>query len=90
MIEYSAATPTIATEVRCTEVGAGSDQPRTVDRSIFGLTTGTEYYVKDPLRVPITPGGYVKMNLSDSPTGAVYARYRLTNQVVNADSYNFV
>ena len=85
VIEYSAATPTVATEVRCTEVGTGSDQPRTADSAVFGQTTGTAMYVKDPLRIPVTPGAYIKMNLSNNPDGNCYAVYRLTNQVVNAD-----
>jgi len=85
VVEYSAATPTLATEVRCTEVGTGSDQPRTVDSSAFGQTTGSEYYIKDPLRVPITPGSFIKLTLSDSPTASVFIKYRLTNLAVNAD-----
>jgi hypothetical protein len=81
--EYSAATPTVATQIRSTEISIPTtDNASTVDRNMFGLVTGTEYPTKAPIRVAVTPGAYVLISLAADLAGGVwYARYQLHGSV---------
>ncbi len=81
--EYSAATPTVATRIRGTEISIPTtDNASTVDRVIFGLVTGTEIPTKAPIRVAVTPGSLVLISLADDLAGgAWYARYQLHGSV---------
>jgi len=73
--EFSAATPTVATMIRSTEVTIpAAEQTGTVDQAAFGLTTGTEKNAKDPLRVAVTPGSYILIALAAADGGTFYAR----------------
>ena len=81
--EYSAAAPTVATQIRATEIEVGvADCASTVDRVIFGLATGTEIPVKVPIRLAVTPGSFVLISLADDLAGGLwYARYQLHGSV---------
>jgi len=80
--EFSAETPTVATQIRDIEVSVTTtDQTATVDRAAFGLTTGTEYAPKAIQSVSVTPGSYVMIALSASSGGTWYARYQLRGSV---------
>lgn len=73
---YSAATPTIATQIFEREIVVGTtDLSATVDRAMVGLTTGTEHYTKAPISVSVPRGSYVVVASNTSSGGTWYARY---------------
>lgn len=77
IVEYSAATPTIATSTHPTSAALGSDIGRTFDRTCLGFGTITEFYVKQPVIVDVTPGSYVQLSIIENITGSAYAIYTL-------------
>lgn len=81
--EYSAGTPTVATQIRSTEISVPViDNASTVDRNMFGLATGTEYPAKAPIRVSVTPGSFILLSLAADLAGGIwYARYQLHGSV---------
>jgi len=81
VVEYSAAIPTIATEVGNTAVAMGSDLVRTVDRACVGLTTNVEHFCKAVAKVAVTPGRYVQISIQENITGLAYCRYSLKGAV---------
>ncbi len=80
--EYSAGTPTVATQIRQTEVTiSATDLLAEVDLQMVGLTTATGY-ARDPIQVAVTAGSYVMISLAaESAAGAKYARYELLGRV---------
>lgn len=80
--EYSAAAPTVATQVRQIELSiSATDLVAEVDLQMVGLTTATGY-AKAPIRVAVSPGHYVMISLAaQSAAGAKYARYELLGSV---------
>lgn len=76
--EFSAATPTVATQIRALEIAVPTgEQTATMDRAAFGLATGTEYAPKTPIPIRVTPGCYVMLAVAVSLGGVWYARYTL-------------
>lgn len=72
------AVPTVSQQrlARVIPVSA-ADNPVTVDRAVWGLTTATEHTVKKPIIVPVTKGNRVMISLAAMEGSTVwYLRYR--------------
>jgi len=78
VVESNFEIPTVASCIRAVEATiSATDQVCTVDRAIIGLTTGTEYAPKIPVRITVTPNSYIMLAMSSSSGGIWYARYTL-------------
>jgi len=80
--EFSAATPTDATLIQVQEITIPTtDLATEIDRAAFGLTTGTNYYGKQPVRVVVTPGNHIRLNISGADSSTWYARYQVRKDI---------
>ena len=67
--EFSDAVPTVGNEIRRREIPiSATDQTSTTDRAAWGLTTATSYTAKNPLRIPVRPGTFVKLHVAAGAT----------------------
>lgn len=70
-------TPAVARCSRTTEKAVEADLASTVDRAMFGLTTGTERAPKRAHLFAVRPGSRVMLNMASVGTGPYYARFTL-------------
>lgn len=83
LTEYSAVVPTVANQIRQTEVSIpATDLTATVDLSMVGESAAAPNYAKNPVRIAVTPGAFGVLTLSaESAAGAKFARYQLRGSV---------
>ena len=82
LTEYSSGTPTVANQIRQTEVQVPTtDLAVEADLQMVGLSTAVGY-AKSPIRTVVTPGSYLMISIAaESASGAKYLRYGLLGGV---------
>jgi hypothetical protein len=88
--EFSEPVPTVANMIappRENDISA-TDQTGTTDRVLWGLTTGTEYAAKQPIRLQVTRNHYAMIAVSSTTGGTWYARVngRRAEDIVDLDA----
>lgn len=84
LVSEFAATPAVNKCTRVQEVPVDADLASTVDRAMFGLTTGTEKSPKRAHFIPVRPGSRVMLNMASVGTGPYYARFALHKDMLSA------